>query len=149
MVHNNPSLQITLFYMDIQNFGKDFSRYYEEANSRMRLIRGLPGDFYDAEDDRISLSFYDEKSGKTIAEDFDMVVLSVGMTPSLSNPFFTESLGCSTNRDGFLSLSQTVKNSGIVLAGAVEGPMDVSESITHAKRAAREMHKLLMTSSGT
>ena len=143
MVHNNPALKITVFYMDIQNFGKDFSRYYEEARSRMRLIRGLPGDFYGSEDDSISLSFYDEKSGKTINEDFDMVVLSVGIMPSPSNAFFEENLACSTNRDGFLSLSETAKNSGIVLAGTVEGPMDVSESITHAKRAALEMSRFL------
>ncbi|MCP4667935.1 MAG: hypothetical protein GY849_16420, partial [Deltaproteobacteria bacterium] len=91
----------------------------------------------------ISLSFYDEKRGRTITEDFDMVVLSVGIMPAPSNAFFEESLGCSTNRDGFLSLSKTEKKSGMVLAGTVEGPMDVSESITHAKRAALEMSRFL------
>ncbi|MCP4667342.1 MAG: CoB--CoM heterodisulfide reductase iron-sulfur subunit A family protein, partial [Deltaproteobacteria bacterium] len=94
MVHNNPALKVTVFYMDIQNFGKDFSRYFEEARARMRLIRGLPGDFYGSEDDGISLSFYDENRGKTITQDFDMVVLSVGIMPSPSNAFFEESLGC-------------------------------------------------------
>jgi heterodisulfide reductase subunit A len=143
IIHVHPQIQITLFYMDIQNFGKDFEHYYEEARNSMRLIRGLPGDFYPTSNDTISLSFYDEETRKTITEDFDMVILSVGITPSASHGFFKDMLGLSLNQDGFFSAPDQTQNKGIFVAGSAEGPMNVAESITHGKRAALEMAKYL------
>ena len=143
IVHEHPEIEITLFYMDIQNFGKDFDYYYGEARDRIRLLRTLPGDFYAADNGRVSIGYYDEESQKSISEDFDMVVLSVGMMPSESHSFFKDLLGLSLDEDGFLSISEEVKRKGIVVAGTAEGPMDVSESISHAKRAALEMVKFL------
>jgi heterodisulfide reductase subunit A len=139
IVHDRPETRITLFYMDIQNFGKDFDRYYEEAEESLRLVRGLPGDFYASDNDRISVSFYDKESQKTLSDAFDMVVLSVGMMPSASNPFLGGIPGLSLDEDGFLCLSGGAKNRGIVIAGSAEGPMDISEAISHAKRATLEM----------
>jgi heterodisulfide reductase subunit A len=138
-LHMHPQIQITLFYMDIQNFGKDFERYYEEAKNSIRLIRGLPGDVYPAENDNVSLSFYDEESRRTITEDFDMVVLSVGMTPSSSHGLFKDMLGLSLDEDGFFSGPDPTQSKGVFVAGSAEGPMNVAESITHGKRAALEM----------
>jgi heterodisulfide reductase subunit A len=109
----------------------------------MRLLRGLPGDFYGAANDQISVTYNNGKTGKTMTEDFDMVVLSVGMMPSPSHGFFKEILGLSLNEDGFLSVPDEGRNRGIVIAGSAEGPMDVSESITHAKRAALELARYL------
>lgn len=141
--HEHPEIQITLFYMDIQNFGKDFDRYYREAREKIRLIRGLPGDFYASDNDRISISYYDEKTQKPVSDDFDMVVLSVGMMPSASHPFFKDILGLPLDKDGFLSMPEGFGNKGIVIAGSAEGPMDVAESISHAKRAGLEMARFL------
>ena len=143
IIHFHPQIQITLFYMDIQNFGKDFERYYEEAKNSIRLIRGLPGDFYPAGNDAISLSFYDEDTRRTITNDFDMVVLSVGIAPSASHGFFRDMLGLSLDEDGFLASPQQAQDRGIFVAGSAEGPMNVSESITHGKRAALEMARYL------
>ena len=143
IIHVHPQIQITLFYMDIQNFGKDFERYYKEARNSIRLIRGLPGDFYPGDNGTISLSFYDEETRRTITEDFDMVVLSVGITPSASHGFFKDMLGLSLNMDGFLTAPKQAQNEGIFVAGSAEGPMNISESITHGKRAALVMARYL------
>jgi heterodisulfide reductase subunit A len=143
ILHVHPQIQITLFYMDIQNFGKDFERYYEDARDSIRLIRGLPGDVYPAGNDAVSLSFYDEESRRTIREDFDMVILSVGITPSASHGFFKDWLGLSLNEDGFFSAPDPSHNKGIFVAGSAEGPMNVAESITHGKRAGLEMARYL------
>jgi heterodisulfide reductase subunit A len=135
--HDFPDMEITLFYMDIQNFGKDFDRYYSKVKESIRLIRGLPGDFYASKDDLISVSYYDEKHHETVAEDFDLVVLSVGMTPEPSHSFFCNHLTIDSDEHGFLRPPQ--EGTGVVIAGSAEGPMDVSESISHAKRAALEI----------
>jgi heterodisulfide reductase subunit A2 len=139
VVHDAPGTEVTVFYMDVQNFGKDYDRYYGEAQSAMRLIRGLPGDFYAADGDRVSLSYFDEGVGKTVSEAFDLVVLSVGIMPGDSNSFFRDKLGLHLNEDGFLTLHGFNGDSGIVIAGTSEGPMDVSEAISHAKGAALDM----------
>ena len=131
--------------MDIQNFGKDFDRYFQEARDHMRFLRGLPGDFYQGDNDNISVNYYNEDSGRTISEDFDMVVLSVGLMPGSSNDFFAEKLGLNVNEDGFLEIKEKMEDRGIVVAGTAEGPMDASESISHAKRAAFDMSKFLGT----
>jgi heterodisulfide reductase subunit A len=143
ITHFHPEIQITLFYMDIQNFGKDFDRYYEEAKNRIRLIRGLPGDFYPAGNDSISVSFYGEETQRTTTEDFDMLILSVGMTPPASQGSLKEMLGLSLDKDGFLTTPEQAASRGVFVAGSAEGPMDVSESITHGKRAALEVAKYL------
>ena len=145
LVYDNPEIDITVFYMDIQNFGKDFDRYFQEAKDHMRFLRGLPGDFYQGDNDNISVNYYNEDSGRTISEDFDMVVLSVGLMPGSSNNFFAETLDLNVNEDGFLEIKEKMRYKGIVVAGTTEGPMDVSESISHAKRAAFDMSKFLGT----
>jgi len=143
VVHEHPGMRISLFYMDIQNFGKDFDRFYQEAEKKIVLVRGLPGDIYASDTDHISISYYDEERQRTVSETFGMVALSVGMMPSASHPFFRDLLGLSLDRDGFLYIPDETGNQGIVIAGSAEGPMDVAESISHAKRAALETAQFL------
>lgn len=143
ILHAHPAIKITVFYMDIQNFGKDFHRTLEEARNKCRFLRGLPGNYNVSEDGRISLAFHDEERGKNVREDFDMVVLSVGISPSPSRFFFRDALSLGLNEDGFLEVPQGHQGQGIVLSGSAEGPMNVVESITHAKRAALEMARFL------
>jgi heterodisulfide reductase subunit A len=139
IVHAHPAIEVTVFYMDIQSFGKDYDRLSEEASKRLKLVRGLPGDFYGVEDERVRLSYFDEVEGRTVARPFDLVVLSVGITPPDSNVFFAERLGVGQTEDGFLMRSQEMADSKVVIVGTAEGPMDVSECITHAKRAALDL----------
>ncbi len=139
IVHTHPEIEVTVFYMDIQNFGKDYDRLFGEASRRLKLIRGLPGDFYGVEDERVRLSYYDEASGQAISRPFDLVVLSVGIVPLDSNVFFEERLGLGQTEDGFLMQAQGTDRKNVVIAGTAEGPMDVSECITHAKRAALDL----------
>jgi heterodisulfide reductase subunit A-like polyferredoxin len=59
--------------------------------------------------------------------------------PGDSNGRFQDLLGIAPDEDGFLTVSGPMAEQGIFTAGTVEGPMDVSESISHAKRAALDM----------
>jgi len=91
------------------------------------------------EDERVRLSYFDEVEGQTVAQPFDLVVLSVGITPPSSNAFFEAKLGMGRTEDGFLVRSKAMENKNMVIVGTAEGPMDVSECITHAKRAALDL----------
>jgi heterodisulfide reductase subunit A len=143
IVHAHPEIEITVFFMDIQSFGKDYDHFYEEASKKLKLVRGLPGDFYGVENERVQISYFDEGLGQTVAQPFDLVVLSVGITPPASNVFFGEGLGMERNEDGFLMQAQGMAGKNVVIVGTAEGPMDVSECITHAERGALDLLKQL------
>ena len=46
------------------------------------MIRNIPGDIYQTEDKRLQVNFYDAALSVTQEEIFDMVALSIGITPS-------------------------------------------------------------------
>jgi heterodisulfide reductase subunit A len=139
IVHAHPEIEVTVFYMDIQTFGKDYDRFFEEASKKLNLIRGLPGDCYGVEDEKVRLSYFDEVAGRALDRAFDLVVLSVGITPPASNDFYSKRLGVGRTKDGFLRQSQALEGANVVIAGTAEGPMDVAECVTHAKRAALDL----------
>jgi heterodisulfide reductase subunit A len=143
IVHEHPGTMVSVFYMDIQNFGKDFERYHEKAKGVLRFIRGLPGDFYATRNDAIRISFFSEETGMTAAEDFDLVVLSVGMMPC-SEKLLRDDLGLAFDADGFLMGPKDDLHAGVFVAGSSCGPMDVAESIANAKAAALAVSRYLV-----
>jgi len=78
--HSSDNLDCAIFYMDIRAYGKDFERYYNRAveekvrfiRSRIPTVEAVPGT------DDLELTYTDE-SGQLVDEQFDLVVLSVGM----------------------------------------------------------------------
>ncbi len=58
--HKNPQTEVTIFYMDIQTFGKDFSLFMERSKKQIRFIRAIPGEIQKAENDQVLLTFQDE-----------------------------------------------------------------------------------------
>ncbi|HDG97752.1 MAG: hypothetical protein DRG71_00970 [Deltaproteobacteria bacterium] len=142
MIHKYPDVDITIFYMDIQNFGKDFEKYYSEVKDKAKLVRGLPGDFYALDEGKISVSYFSEEQQKNVAQPFDLVLLTIGLSPQEENPDLANMLGLGINEDGFLRSSQA-DASAVVVAGTARGPMDVAECICDAKSAAFKMANFL------
>lgn len=132
LTHAEPETRISVFYMDIQNFGKDFDRYWREARGKIRLIRSMPGDFFPAADDQVAVRYFDLDQRTVISENFDLVVLSVGIMPRPENQSLCHMLGLAVNEHGFGVNGAAVESPGVVVAGTVAGPMDIAESITHA-----------------
>jgi len=145
IIHILPEVEITVFYMDIQNFGKDFDKYYSQVCNKARLIRALPGDFYSSDSGKVKVSYFVPGRGVNISEDFDMVLLTVGLGPQESITPIAHKLGIERNDDGFLVATQTAAKKGIIIAGTAQGPMDVSECIADAKSKAMEMKEYLDT----
>ncbi|RLB44200.1 MAG: hypothetical protein DRH12_00710 [Deltaproteobacteria bacterium] len=143
MIHTVPDMEITVFYMDVQNFGKDFERYYNEAKQKLRMVRCLPGDFYGWQDHKILVSYFSEVEDKTISEAFDLVILTVGLSPNEQGRALGEEIGLKVNEDGFLVAGEENLKQGVVVAGTAQGPMDVAECICDAKRAALDMKKYI------
>ena len=45
------------------------------------MIRAIPGDIYEVEEQNLKINFCDNTTHETLEEIFDLVVLSVGITP--------------------------------------------------------------------
>lgn len=146
--YKNPDTDITIFYMDIQNTGNSFSEFYEKCKSDLRFIRNIPVDVYPTEEDKLRIRYMGEDDGLPVEEDFDLVVLSIGIMPGLDNRKLSALLGIKLNEDGFflstdkLNRSSTSKE-GIFVAGTAEGPKTIAASMAHAGQVACEAMKYL------
>ena len=149
MKHKDPELEVTIFYMDIQNTGNDFPVFYQQCKDEMTFVRNIPVDMYETEDDRIRTRFMaSEGSSEPVDEIFDMVVLSVGIMPAGDNTALAEAVGAPLNSDGFFACADTLNRAatakaGVFVAGTASGPKTIAESIVHAGQSAGEVMKYL------
>ena len=151
--HRYPQIKVTIFYMDIQNCGKDFSKFYERSKNHVRFVRYMPGDIFQGEGDCLAVWCGDEENGKAVRETFDLVVLSVGIMPGLSNPGLARLLKLDLDRHGFLTPADSIDSTttirqGVFLAGTAQGPKDIADSIAQAGQAAQRVARYLGVAHG-
>jgi heterodisulfide reductase subunit A len=146
--HRHPDTEVTTFYMDIQSIGADPAGFHEEACRSVNLIRALPGVVHAAPDGSLVLRFLDEAEDRPESREFDLLVLAVGISPGKDNPSLAQMLGLDLTPEGFFQALDGEHRTGtgqpgIFLAGAAEGPRSITESISQAAAAAREVHQYL------
>jgi len=146
--YKDPDLDLTVFYMDIQNTGKDFPAFYETCKKNIRFIRSIPVDIFPVENDNLSMRFFDETEGLTEMAAFDLVVLSIGITPNSENKKLSTQMNIALDEDGFFKhaddLNQTsTASDGIFIAGTAQGPKSIADSMAHAGQAANGVLKYL------
>ncbi|MDH5713965.1 MAG: FAD-dependent oxidoreductase [Candidatus Aminicenantes bacterium] len=139
----HPDSSITIFYMDIQTFGKEFEQFYQQCRQKIQFIRDMPSLIQQDGDNQLLITYQDRKEGKVEQSNFDLAVLSVGLCPGEDTEKLVELLGLQTNEHGFFkSLSPLQTNEteaeGIFLAGTCQGPRDISESVAHSLGAAEK-----------
>jgi len=131
--------QSTLFYIDIQRFGREFAHTLEGLRHTVRLVRMMPGDVQPGPEGQLLLSYMDGRSHDVVDEEFDLVVLSVGMAPQPANGELASRLGLALDAAGFLAASAGgVAAHGIFVAGAATGPMGIARACAEGERAAWE-----------
>lgn len=145
-----PDAYITIFYMDIRAFGKGYEEFYRRAcdELKLRLVRGRVAKVdEDASTHDITVKVEDTEKGEVRTENFQMLVLSVGLE-SISNEI-TSILPVAVGDDRFF---QTVDPKidpvltsveGVFVAGVAEGPKDIPDSVTQASAAAMKASILL------
>ncbi|BBO78294.1 hypothetical protein DSCW_57110 [Desulfosarcina widdelii] len=149
MKYKDPELDITVFYMDIQNTGNDFPVFYQQCKDEMKFVRNIPVDMYKTDDDRIRTRYMAAEGNSEAVEDvFDLVVLSVGIMPGADNASLSETVGAPLNDDGFFACADKLNRAltgqeGIFVAGTASGPKTIAESIVHAGQSAGEVMKYL------
>ena len=146
--YQNPDAKVTIFYIDLQTAGKGFTQFYEEYKKSIRFIRGVPVEILQTLSDELEVKFEDISQGKVCRDTFDLVVLSVGISPGKSTWDLARILGINLADDGFFDkkgfLSSNETNvDGIFVAGACQGPRDIPDSIAHGIAAASKAMQVL------
>ena len=150
-----PDVEPTIFYMDIRSFGKGFERYIERAEQEYGVcyVRSMVSTITDVPGTGNLRVRYAAPDGKNVEEEFDLVVLSVGLKPPEGTRELAERLGVAVNEYGFaespiLQPAQTTRP-GIFVAGPFSEPKDIPETVVEASCAAAQASALLADVRGT
>jgi heterodisulfide reductase subunit A len=146
-----PGIEARVFYMDIRSFGKGFEDLYMRSKEEgVKYIRGIPGDVIeDPETNNIVLTVENTTTGKLEKHELEMLVLSQGVIPRQDGDQIRKLLTLSTTSDGFIMESHPklkpvdAPTRGVYIAGCVESPKDVKDSVTQAGAAAARASILL------
>ena len=139
----------TVFHNDIRSWGKDFERYFQRADnlSDVRFIRSytsIVGEDPITKNVKIRYATSDDGVKE---EEFDLVVLSVGLNPPANVKGLADTFGIELNNHGFCEINSTnpIKTSrpGIFVSGTFQGPTDIPESVFTASGAGAQCGELL------
>jgi heterodisulfide reductase subunit A len=139
--HVGEDFEPTIFFMDMRTHGKEFEKYYNRAkNQGVRFIRSKVHSITQIDDSGTLQLEYVSEDGQRITETFDMTVLSVGMEPSRSAEDLAKTLGVTLNEYRFIETEDTTpvvsSRPGVYVAGVLQGPKDIPQSVMEASAAA-------------
>ena len=148
-------IEPTIFVMDVRAYGKDFDKYIERAKNEygVRFVRCRASSVEEAPETRNLKIKYESEDGKLIQEEFNLVVLTVGIKPAKGNRELAEKLGVELDKYGFFK-TQTftpirTSKPGIFVCGAASSPKDIPETVTQASAASASVGELLSSVRGT
>ncbi len=147
-------VECTVFYMDIRAFGKGFDAFYKRAQDQgVKYIRSRPSSLREVPGSRNILVKYEKAPGELAEEEFDIVVLSVGLEAPKDAIQLAHALGIKTREAGFCFTEpyRPVETSrpGVFIAGAFAEPKDIPDSVTQASGAAAAALAVVGKSRGT
>ncbi len=149
-----PQMEAAIFFMDMRAYGKDFDKYIERAKKDygVRYIRSRVSHLKESPGTKNLIIHYETEEGEIVSEEFDLVVLSVGLEPVRNHQEIAETFGVDLNPYGFIQTDTfhplQTSRPGIYVSGAFSGPKDVPETVAQASAAAAEASSLLSSSRG-
>ncbi|OPY76669.1 MAG: putative glutamate synthase (NADPH) small subunit [Syntrophorhabdus sp. PtaU1.Bin058] len=146
---HDADAKCTIFHNDVRSYGKDFERYYQRTEnlSGVRFFRSYPSIVReDPVTKNVTIRYSTPEEG-VIEEEFDMVVLSIGMNPPRGVEDIAKMYGIELNDHKFCDLNpinpmETAKP-GVFVSGALQGPIDIPESVFSASGAGSQVGELL------
>ena len=152
--HSQEELDTTIFFMDMRTYGKDFEKYYDRAKNEkeVRFVRSRIHSVDPLPNDQLHIR-YGTEDGKIADDIFDLVVLSVGLSPAEDLKELSAMMGIDLNSHGFAAsrdLTPVATNrKGIFVCGAFQGPKDIPQSVMEASAAAAAAAEILSKARGT
>ena len=138
---HEADIDTTIFYIDIRAQGKGFDRFYERARDEtgVRYVRSMISRIVPVpETDRLLVGYSDSQNVMR-EEEFDMIVLSVGLCANPSTAELARKLGVELNAYGFTKTDAmdlvAASQPGVFVCGASQGPKDIPDSVQQGSSA--------------
>ncbi|HLN21979.1 MAG TPA: FAD-dependent oxidoreductase [Bacteroidales bacterium] len=146
-----PSSRVYCFYMDIRMGGAHYEELYMESQEKhgVNYIRGKVSEVSETISGKLSIKVEDTLAGRPLRMELDMIVLMAGMEISRGSNEIIRMLNLKTGENRFLSsLDNHYGNNlshlpGVFLAGSCTAPMNITETISHARAAVSEVIEYL------
>jgi len=136
----------TIFYMDIRAHGKGFDTYYERARDEygVRYIRCQVSKIVERPKSKNLMITYISEENKVVEEEFDLIILSMGMSPSLNSRMLADKLDIALDHYGFCQTDPlqptATSRPGIYVCGAFEAPKDIPENCLSGPAVLQLLH---------
>jgi heterodisulfide reductase subunit A2 len=149
-----PDCQVFCFYMDMRMGGAYYEELYREAQEEwgVSFIRGKVSEASEKINGKIVIKVEDTLAGRPLKMEVDLLVLMAGMEISEGGKSIAALSGLSTGENRFFSPADHHYGSnrsnidGIFYAGTCTAPMNITETISHARAAAMEVINYLSVS---
>jgi len=143
--------QVYIFYMDIRSTGKGYEEFIQQTMEEGILyLRGRVSRIF-REGEKIVVWGVDTLTGRKVEILADLVVLATAIVPHQEAKTLAQILGIHSDSYGFLTEAERklkpveTNQEGIYLAGCVQGPKDIADTVAHANAAASKVQALFAT----
>ena len=146
---HDPDAECTIFHNDVRSYGKDFERFYDRASllPGVKFIRSYVSIVKEDPATKNVTVRYSTPDEGVKEEEFDMVVLSIGLTPPANAKEIAETYGIELTDHGFAKINPAnpieSTRPGIFVTGAFQGPIDIPESVFSASGAGSQIGEMI------
>jgi heterodisulfide reductase subunit A len=146
---HDTEAECTVFHNDIRSHGKDFETFFQRTEQLpgTRFIRSYASIVGEDPENKNVIVRYATADQGVVEEEFDMVVLSVGLNPPADYENLAAKFGIDLTSHGFCQADSTnpmeTTRSGVFVSGAFQGPMDIPESVFSASGAGAQCGEFL------
>ena len=152
--HLGEGLQCDVYFMDLRAFSKGFEQYYRRAQELgVRYIRSRVPAITEVPGNRNLIVKYLGENDHKLSQEYDLVVLSVGMQPPKEVKALAERFGVALNHFDFCANSSfkpaESSRPGVYVAGPFVEPKDIPETVMQSSAAASQVMSLLKDARGT
>ncbi len=151
---HDADTQATIFHNDIRSYGKDFERFYQRAErlSGVTFIRSYVSIGREIPETKNVTIRYATPANGVKEDEFDLVVLGVGLSPPADAKGLAKTFGIELNAHGFCKTDPVkpieTSRPGVFISGAFQGPLDIPESVVAASGANALVGELLQSRRG-
>lgn len=153
--HAHGGVDCAIFNMDMRTFGKDYEKYYNRAKDKdgVRFIKARVHTMEEIKENGNLLIRFADESGAIQEEEFDMVVLSVGLKVPQSTVDMAKRLEIDLDKYSFAASRPftpiETSRQGVYACGIFQGPKDIPSSVIEASAAACAAGSRLIEARGT
>ncbi|HUX57234.1 MAG TPA: FAD-dependent oxidoreductase [Bacteroidales bacterium] len=138
-----PESKVFCFYMDIRMGGALYEELYMESQEKygVNYIRGKVSEVGESFTNSLIVKVEDTLAGRPLKMELDMLVLMAGMEISEGSKKIGKALGLKTGENRFFQsrdnhFGSNLSNiDGLFYAGTCTAPMNITETISHARAA--------------